>query len=242
MNVHFARMGLLTAAISVAAACSDDTGTETGSATEHGAFLFGHTETGGAGNTFTCATCHAAGSSGTRALPGASLAGVTSRPSYWGGAVLDLLDAVNACRITFMSAERPWLGSDEDARALYAYLSSLGPGDSAAAVFSVVRETVDLPHGDATRGAGAYARACRACHGDRGTAAGRSDERIPALPDDVARAHSPAFGYAPSDVRLVVIEKARHGAFLGYSGRMPPFSREALSDGDLADVLAFLGL
>ena len=46
------------------------------------------------------------------------LAGVTTRPSYWGGTVLDLLDAVNACRITFMSAERPWLATDEDARAL----------------------------------------------------------------------------------------------------------------------------
>lgn len=239
MKVHTAH--IYVTAVAVVAACGDDAPAP-GSAEAHGAEVFSRAETGGTENTFACATCHATEPRSTRAQPGAMLAGVTTRPSYWGGTVLDLLDAVNACRITFMSAERPWLATDEDARALYAYLASLPPTLTEAAPFTVVRSTADVAPGDATRGAAAYDRTCRGCHGGIHTADGRADARIPALPDDVARAHSPAFGYAPSDVRLVFIEKARHGAFLGYSGRMPPFSREALADADLADILAFLGL
>ena len=38
------------------------------------------------------------------------------------------------------------------------------------------------------------------------------------------------------------VEKVRHGAFLSYTGTMPPFSLEALPDEDLADILSYLDL
>ena len=37
-------------------------------------------------------------------------------------------------------------------------------------------------------------------------------------------------------MRTVVVEKIRHGSFLGYAGTMPPFSVEALSDADVRDL------
>ena len=42
----------------------------------------------------------------TGCTPGAPLAGATARPSYWGGAVLDLFEAVSACYRQFMRGGR----------------------------------------------------------------------------------------------------------------------------------------
>jgi hypothetical protein len=59
------------------------------------------------------------------------------------------------------------------------------------------------------------------------------------LPEDTVVAHEV---YGPSGVRQAVTEKVRHGSFLGVEGVMPPFSREALADSELADVITYLGL
>ncbi|MBX5484795.1 MAG: cytochrome C oxidase Cbb3, partial [Myxococcaceae bacterium] len=42
--------------------------------------------------------------------------------------------------------------------------------------------------------------------------------------------------------RLVIIEKIRHGQFFGVGGNMPLYGREMLSDEQVADLLAYLGL
>ena len=51
-----------------------------------------------------------------------------------------------------------------------------------------------------------------------------------------------ALGYSERLIRLVFIEKVRHGPFLGYGGTMPPFSMETLSDEGLADLLEALAV
>ncbi len=84
-----------------------------------------------------------------------------------------------------------------------------------------------------------YAAACGSCHGWRDTGLGRLTERAPILPAQTLREHA---YLAPPLQRLVFVEKVRHGVFLGYSGTMPPFSRETISDADLGALLAFLGL
>lgn len=198
-------------------------------------------------NRFACVTCHAerAEDLGGRTLPGAVLQGVSRRPTFWGGEVLNLREAVARCWVYFMrGVEADLDGPTGDA--LWAWLDALSPADagvSAAAPFTVPRTAIDLPNGDAARGARVYARTCQHCHGAFGSGAGRIGTLVSVLPTDTLNEHcrgTPPAGVAdlPTYVRMVVYQKTRHGGFLGYGGTMPPFSTEALRDADLADIIA----
>lgn len=191
-------------------------------------------------NSFACSDCHATADrpAAGRSLAGADLDGAPTRPTYWGGAETDLLRATNDCLKFFMLDSTGLAPKDASAGLLYAYLSGLPATTPGAVPFTVVASVADVPVGDATRGQQTYDRACRACHGDLHTAAGRLADVVSLLPEDTIREHG---NYGPGELRLTAIEKVRHGAFLGYGGQMPPFSREALSDAELGDVLSYLG-
>jgi thiosulfate dehydrogenase len=209
-----------------------------GTAIDHGRELFqDRGASSSASNAFSCATCHQAeGPQTTRLLPGGSLAGATARMTFWGGQENDLLRSINDCRAFFMDASRPWTDDDEDARALYAYLASLASAGGAPIAFTPVNAIVDLPAGDASAGEAVFRQACATCHGGVHDGAQRIASFVPRLPDDVAVSHGTG-----AALRLVFIEKVRHGAFVS-GGSMAPFSREALPDDRLAALLAYLGL
>jgi thiosulfate dehydrogenase len=191
-------------------------------------------------NNYTCSTCHyAVDVPGLSALPGAPMAGATLRPTFWGGQENDLLRAINACRTYFMVAPDPLTADDPDARALYAFLKALEPGNAEPFPFTVVREISVLTRGNAEAGQALYGSSCGYCHGVMHTGAGRLSDRVPILPEDTIAEHP---GYTPRNLRLVFVEKVRHGLFLGYGGDMPPLSKETLSDEALADVLEALGI
>jgi thiosulfate dehydrogenase len=232
------------------AACEEDPGTGAlpprPTAAEHGADLFHDTALPKAlFNAYACATCHEAdGQAGTRtSRAGAPLAGVVERASYWGGAEVDLLRAVNYCLRFFMLQDQPWSGQEPEAIAIYAYLESLPSRspDRDPAPFTIVRAIEDVAPGHAQRGAAVFARACSTCHGAAHTGASKVVDYAPTLPEAALEEH-PLGLYTPEERRLVLIEKVRHGGFLGYGGQMPPFSLETLSDDELGDVLAFFGL
>jgi thiosulfate dehydrogenase len=194
-------------------------------------------------NAFACTTCHAArAGEGERRLAGAPLAGATARPSFWGGAVLDLFEAVSACYRQFMQGGRLDRESEE-ARALYAYLVSLetDPAASLQAVpFTLVRTTAPPAPGDAGRGRETYARACAFCHGEPRKPRDQLGESA-ILPDDTERTHPRAAGFTEETIRQVIVQKVRNGGYLGFTGFMPPFSREALADEEIADIITYLG-
>lgn len=215
--------------------CSGEADIVHESAEERGERLFA-TEVAG----FSCATCHATGATSPkgRYLPGAPLAGVTTRQSYWGGQEDDLLRAVNNCRSSFQNAPAPLAATEPDAADLYAFLDSLA-GSSEPVPFTVVTAVSDLPEGDEERGRKVFGSACARCHGELVSGKGRIDDEVPALPDEVLEEHG---HFSKEDQRVIFVEKVRHGGFLGYSGRMPPFSLEALSDDQLSDLLSALGV
>jgi thiosulfate dehydrogenase len=220
----------------VACAGSDRVETERGTAVDHGRALFADTRAGGVSNAFGCATCHQGEAPGDRIYSGGSLDGATSRVSFWGGKRLDLLESINDCRLSFMDALAPWTASDDDARAMFAYLASRG-GSAQPIAFTVASRSGDVPPGDPVRGKAEYALACRTCHGEVHDGAGRLATFIPRLPDEVDASH---VGLAPLDRRLAFLRKIREGTFRDASGSMPPFSRETLSDDDVGALLAYL--
>ena len=46
----------------------------------------------------------------------------------------------------------------------------------------------------------------------------------------------------PTNARAVVVEKIRHGKFFNIGGIMPLYSVESISDQEIVDTLAYLGL
>ena len=221
-----------------ALACCGSTDQVTRGAADRGEALFASTKISRNGaNALACSTCHTTSSLDPRRLAGATLAGVTLRPSFWGGRQRDLLASTNDCLKFFMLDATGLAASDPNAKDLYAYLESLPPEVTTAVPFTVVGDLLDLPGGDAARGQAPYTALCASCHGAIKTGDGRIAGAA-RLPDDTRTEH---LAEGPEGLRKIVVEKVRHGAFLGYSGRMPPFSAEVMTDQELADVIAYLG-
>jgi thiosulfate dehydrogenase len=189
-------------------------------------------------NTVSCATCHDDGTNEAdeRLFAGASLVESVGRPSWWGGDVGSLKEAVDVCLVFFMR-EQPLVAQAPASRALYEYLLSISPTPTTAPVpVTIVEDVTDLPRGDQTLGARVYDAACASCHGAAFTGEGRISPLASIVPNSsIDFAEENGF---PSG--LVVVEKVRHGGFFGVGGTMPPFSREALSDEELSALLGFL--
>jgi thiosulfate dehydrogenase len=195
-------------------------------------------------NPFACTHCHSirSGDPSNYILPGAVLAGSTQRPTYWGGTILTLQDAIAICYRRFMLGGT--LDSDrEEFLAVYAFLESLESDLGAISTevpFTVVRVALPPQPGDATSGAQWYNRACAYCHGAPRTGNGRLSDFVDIIPNVTEQEHTAAMGYDQESLRQVIVQKVRHGSFLGFAGSMPPFSLEALSNDALSDIIAYL--
>jgi thiosulfate dehydrogenase len=195
-------------------------------------------------NAYTCLTCHPVRAGGSLVLPGAALTGAARRPSYWGGEVVHLREAVERCWSSFMRGDIRDLDT-RDGQALEAWLRSLSPATSTEGTTAVTmtfpRTVRDLGEGtDRVRGLAAWQRACARCHGAFETGAGRIGTGASVLPRETLAEHCddellPGFE-RQSYIRGTVVEKTRHGSFLGYAGVMPPFATEVLPDDDLRQI------
>lgn len=194
-------------------------------------------------NQYSCATCHRTSATDRpdAVLPGATLAGATARPTFWGGTVVSLEDAVGLCFEKFMRGGR-FDVTQPNSVDLYAYLLSLEHAQGAittAVTFTIPSSTQPPSGGDGARGQRVYERACAGCHGAI-RQSNRAISYATVIPDDTEREHGIAQGYTLETLRQVFVEKARHGSFLGFAGTMPPFSTELLSDQDLSDMVAYV--
>ncbi len=212
------------------------------SAFEHGEALFATPGLGLTKSEYACTTCHdgASVTPGLRKV-GAPLAGVTQRPSFWGGAEVDLLRAVNHCVVDFLEGTA-FQGNEVEAEALWAYLDGISRDGTGSEPISFTTDPTppDLTGGDAAAGAPLYDAVCATCHG---AAFGASAPILaaPLLPEQTLAEHPPP-EYTPEEQRFVFLQKTRFGRYYNYGGRMPPVSLEVLSDAELADLLAYLGL
>ena len=187
-------------------------------------------------NAWSCSTCHSTQEMDDTKLSGHTLAGVTTRPHYWGGNTLRLIDAVSFCYVYFMRGPQPLDAKETRARALYAYLDSL-KGSAEPKKVTWVPNLKEIPLGDKALGKTVYAASCQVCHGEIHTGKGRNSPLASLLPE-VRGDYKQLFpGVAPS---LVFTEKVRHGQFFSVGGNMPPFALERLSDEELGALLSYL--
>jgi thiosulfate dehydrogenase len=191
-------------------------------------------------NDFSCATCHSTEPEAPDPGPriAYSLHDTVARPTWWNGQAARLLDAVDFCYVYFMRGE-PLDPASPEARALYEYLVRISPGAEAPPLpMSVVENVSNVGRGEVERGREVYDAVCATCHGEPHTGNGRLGPLVSIIPE-ASIEFAEEQGVAPA---LVVIEKVRHGQFFGIGGNMPLFTREALSDEDLAAILAYLEL
>ncbi len=223
----------------VAPGCGD----EDVPAAELGARLFSATELSTSPiNRFSCATCHVVAPGAPAIVPnrwdsGYNLAGAAARRSWWGGGALRLLDAINVCVGQFMGG-RALVAEEPRARQLGEFLAVNAPAQTLDPVpLTIVRATTPLTEltGNRERGALIYTSSCLRCHGALHTGSGRLDSRTSILPEETLRAF-------PNAARAAFVEKIRHGRFFNIGGVMPFYSVEAMSDADVADLLAYAGL
>lgn len=190
-------------------------------------------------NAFACATCHATTPQGIepQRFSGHTLYGAPQRPSFWGGNVPRLIDAVNVCLVEFMRGD-PLSLEDPSGLALLSYLRSLSAAPDPARPLSIVL-SIDstylgrLPPGDGGRGETLFPTACGYCHGDIHSGKGRLSSRVSILPDATIE----VFG---SMARSIIVEKIRHGKFFHIGGNMPLYATEMLSDAEVADLVEYL--
>jgi thiosulfate dehydrogenase len=194
-------------------------------------------------NPFPCAFCHVVEPGSPAVVPGRldagyNLAGAAGRDGFWGARQISLLDAANVCLTRFM-AGAPLAPEMPRAQQLLAYLEANGDGATTSPM-TVVRTVTSLDgvQGDHVRGRDVYQRACGRCHGDPYTSDGRPPifaHLVPEIPEHVQN----RLGL---ETKHAVIGKVRQGMILGTGGVMPIYSAEALTDADLADLLAAMGL
>ncbi len=191
----------------------------------------------------SCATCHQTTGTpdGDRIDPGYSLYGVAARSAYWGDTVHNLAEAVNSCLVYFMRG-RALDETSEDARALYEYLLSITPDGSPSDPLpvTIVENVAAVPLGDEAAGEMVFRKACSRCHGAAHSGNGNITDPEIILPEYAIDNYPTDFPGIPPG--LLVIEKIRHGRFFDIGGYMPLYSIEALTDQQIGDLLAFLGL
>jgi mono/diheme cytochrome c family protein len=185
----------------------------------------------------SCASCHVM--DGDLVAPGIAGPITAGRPGYWGD-VLDgegdtLVAAVAYCYQRFVQGAKPTRPTKmpkpgdfaEPAPADRARIAALvrqieGAGTANAArkiTFATDAQiaAVAAVEGDAERGKAVYAKSCAVCHGADGE--GTSGPRLSGMGTEALR----------------TVEHVRHG-----HEEMPPYSMEAMTDAQLADLARFV--
>ncbi len=184
------------------------------------------------GNTFACATCHSLeepAPDGVR-RPGHQIGDAANRPSYKNGQLVDLIDAVNSCRVEWMAAEA-YSETDPSWLALQDYLIGVaGDGEAPALAYEIVQPPTELDGGDESAGRELFNSSCVVCHGV--DAAGT--ERALALRGPLLDAETIASRVRTSGASNSAVYDGLTG------GRMPFWSVDRLTDDELRDLVAFV--
>ncbi len=193
------------------------------------------TEVASTASTFTCSTCHAITESEGFAAdgfrrPGHPLLNAPQRPDFKNGELETLLEAVNICRTEWMNTTA-WNESDQEWLNLLNWLNDQSTVNTAEPVISdVLSPPADLSGGDIEAGLELMNTRCVVCHGENG----EGTERAPKINGLGLDAE-----YIGRRVRTS--GRSDSAAYVGLTGGVMPFwAADRLSDGELADIVAYL--
>ncbi|HGG57715.1 MAG TPA: c-type cytochrome [Nannocystis exedens] len=186
------------------------------------------------GNSFACETCHALSEPSVDGIrrPGHALGDATRRPNWKNGIHVDMREAVNSCLTEWMNAE-PWTASDERWIALYDFLDAQAPaGDAPPLSFKIVAPPTQLDGGDADAGQILFNQSCVICHGQDGIGTNQAPP---------VTGQGQAADYVARRVRTS--GRADSSVYTGLTGGVMPFwAADRLSDDELRDLIAYLGI
>jgi mono/diheme cytochrome c family protein len=187
------------------------------------------------GNTFACATCHALqepAADGMRRA-GHAIGDATRRPSYKGGRLTELRDAVNSCLTEWMRAPA-WAEDDPSWIMLRAWLDTQAgmAAEAPAVALQIVQPPAPeaLEGGDGDAGRALFNTSCGICHGVDAS----GSIRAPGLLGLALEAP-----YIARRVRTSgAAESPTYDGLTG--GAMPFWGADRLSDLELRDLVAFI--
>jgi len=194
------------------------------------------------GNEFACSHCHSTTPASVVPSSGQihvahGVGDVVARPAYFGGAVPDLLGAVNRCRADWMAAP-PWQSEDQEFAEIEAFLSSLHRGGGNAAPLEVditPPATTGPSEGDPEVGCELFARACSSCHGEYGVG---GSSRAPSLWTRQLSSYTIREYIRRSGPTTNEVPDTLYEGLLGNT--MPFWSAQRLSDENVEDIVAYL--
>ncbi len=187
------------------------------------------------GSTYSCASCHAIAETdgyaadGLRRL-GHPLLNATQHPRFKNGGLTSMLDAVNICVTEWMNAPA-WKSSDTDWINLHNWLQDLANSPTAKPVtIDVVAAPKGLSGGSAVAGKELFNKSCIVCHGKDGT----GTQLAPKITQS---------GLLPdySGLRVRTSGNSNSKAYMTLTGGIMPFwGANRLTDGELADIVAYV--
>ena len=187
------------------------------------------------GSTYSCASCHAIAETDGFAAdglrrPGHPLLNATQRPHFKNGSFTSMLDAVNICVTEWMNAQA-WKSSDTDWINLRNWLQDLANSPTAKPVtIDVVAAPKGLSGGSAVAGKELFNKSCIVCHGKDGT----GTQLAPKITQS---------GLLPdySGLRVRTSGNSNSKAYMTLTGGIMPFwGANRLTDGELADIVAYV--
>ena len=185
-----------------------------------------------AGNSFSCATCHALAEPAGDGLvrPGHQIGDATRRPDFKNGELATFREAANTCRRDWMGAPE-WSEADPEYTALFDFLESNATAETAPSLsFEIRQPPTDLSGGNMETGQAIFNTRCVVCHGE--DAAG--SQQAPPLVGDLLTRETVARRVRTSGNPSSQVYPGLTG------GAMPFWSTDRLSDSELIDVLAFV--
>jgi mono/diheme cytochrome c family protein len=185
------------------------------------------------GNSFACASCHALEEPAADGLrrPGHPIGDAVARSTWKNGQLTEVRDAVNSCRDEWMNAP-DWSPADPDWMALRTFLEANAPATAPDLSYTIVPAPQTLTGGDVGAGEALFNGSCSVCHGEDGAGTQQAPPVV-------------GFGLDAGYVaqRIRTSGRVGSGVYTGLTGGIMPFwSEDRLSDDEVRDLVAYLGV
>ncbi len=195
------------------------------------------------GNLFACGTCHdmVPDAESAYRFPGHSLVDALRRPTYKAGQLTKFIEAANVCRVDWMTTT-PWQEDSPQFKDLVVFMESLSPpGPAPALNYEIECSPQPGPAGDGTAGCKLFNRSCFLCHATGGVGSDLAPSLVDLNVEDLDKPEYIRGRVRRSGPSVVDNPDVVYSCLLGQMV-MPFWAKDKLSDQEVEDLIAFVGL